>query len=238
MTFSMELKDIHDELLNIKPEGASHDKESCAFCNVSVASLSNPEGGSVDKTYTEDELNVAIANATKDLETQITTLKTQTEQSAFEGKVAEATAALTEQVKELESKLDGAVLEAQSHKEQYEALVAYLEAAKAEAEAQAEIAARRDERLEKVREVASFPEEYLVERADAWAQLSDEDFEAAIADWKALGLKKELANAADAVEAQVPAATAMQANRSDTGSKSAIRDVLSFRNQGIDPRTL
>jgi multidrug resistance efflux pump len=139
------------------------------------------------------------------------------------------------QIAEVRAQLDTAVLEAQQAKSELDTFKAEL-AALAEAEAaQAAIEARRDERLARVKEVASFPEEYLTLNADRFAAMSDEDFEEKVAEWAMISSKTP------AVAGGIPAKTALVAARevtSDSG-RILVREVMQdFRSQHIDPRSL
>lgn len=230
------LKELHDRLLEVKPEGASHDAASCPVCN-GTATVEHANdishGGSV-KTYTEDEFNAVLAQVA-DLEAKVKELDGVRLESAAEAKIAEAQAQADAKVADLQSQLDAAVLEAQAAKQEKEATVAYLEAQQAEADRAAQVAALREERIAKVKEVASFPDEYIESRADAWAALDEEAFEAHLADWKAIGSKP----AADATSEALPADTAMKASRETTTTRSgSLREVLGFRFQGVDTRAI
>ena len=229
------LRILHNQLLEQKPEGASHDVASCPFCSGTTTVELALEGGAVDKTYTEDELKAAIAEATKELETKVAELSAADEQAKIDAAVSEAVAAKEDRIKELEASLDSAVLETQKAKDEYEAIVAFLKETEEAAAREAEVAARREERLAKVAEVASFPEEYVAANADRWANLSNEDFEALVADWAAIAPKKETSTVSE--ETEVPSTAAIE-TASRQAPVSAVRDVLSLTLRGIDPRTL
>lgn len=227
------LKELHDRLLEMKPEGASHDASDCPVCNGTVTdsehSNEDPQGGTL-KTYTEDEYNALLAQVA-DLEAKVNELDGARQESEVEARIAEAKAAADAEVEDLQSKLDTAVLEAQAAKDERDQIVAYFEQLKADEEAAEQIAALREERIGRVKEVASFPDDYIAARADAWAALDEEAFEAALADWKAIANK-----GGD----PVPATTAMTASRDTTNQPQggSLREVLSFRFQGVDPRTV
>lgn len=229
METTMELKELHDELLARKPSGAAHDTENCPMCADQSDGTSSPAtGGDMSKTFTQDELDAAVAEAVKGIQAELETIKAQATQSEVEARLAEA----EDSVKELQSQLDAAVLETQAAKQEKEELLSWLESEKQAAEAAAELAARRDERLAKVAEVASFPEEYMQANADRWAGMPDDDFEAAINDWKTIGAKKESGDSTT----PPPRQTAMVASRDDSGDVSVLKDVLNLRFTGVDPR--
>lgn len=182
----------------------------------------------MSRTFTQDEFDAAVAEAVKPLQEELKTFKAQASQSEVETRIAEMESSL----KELQSKLDAAVLEAEKAKQDKEDILAKQEADRVAAEAATALAARRDERLAKVSAVATFPDEYLQSNADRFAAMSDEDFEAAIEDWKTIGAKK--VETEEAVE--LPRQTAMVASREDDKSSSAVRELFDMKLRGVDPR--
>lgn len=113
---STALKTIHDQLLELKPEGASH-PEDCplrAAAAEEVESASNSHGGSVsEKTYTEAEYN-ALASQVADLEGKLAELAAASTASEIDAAVATVKAEIETQVADLQSQLDAAVLEAEA----------------------------------------------------------------------------------------------------------------------------
>lgn len=185
------------------------------------------------KTY-EAEYNEAIAKV-EALETKVAELSAAAEASTIDAKVAEVKAEAEAQVAEIQSKLDAAVLEAETAKQAHESLVAYLdETAKADAEA-AEFASRKDERIAQVKEAAPLlPDEYITENADRFANMDEDAFTASLEGFKAI-----VAKAPVTPVTEVPSTTAMTAARSNDGeSSNPLRDVLSLRSMGVDTRTI
>lgn len=228
------LKELHDRLLAVKPEDASHDAETCGICN---GTITDSEHANVDlqevplKTYTEDEYNALLAQVA-DLESKVKELDSVRQESAVEAKIAEVQTQFEAQVSELQTKLDTAVLEVKAAQDEKDGVVAYFEALAAEATKAEEIAALREERIAKVKEVASFPDEHIAARAEAWAALDEESFEALLADWKAVASK-----GTSTTEPLVN--TAMQASR-DTNQPQggSLREVMNLRFQGVDTRAV
>lgn len=185
------------------------------------------------KTYTEEEYNALLAQVA-DLETKVNELDSVRQESEAEAKIAEAKAQFEAQVSDLQAQLDTAVLEAQAAKDEKDAVLTYFDQLKAEEEEASRIAALREERIEKVKEVASFPDDYIAARADAWAALDEEAFEAALADWKAIASK------AGVTPEVVPTTTAMTASRDTTNQPQggSLREVLNLRFQGVDTRAV
>jgi hypothetical protein len=234
---SATLRSFHDQLLALKPEDAVHVASECPVCSdetVEVAS-STPTGGSVTetKTYTEAEFNEAVAKV-EALESKVAELSAAAEASTIDAKVAEVKAEAEAQVAEIQSKLDAAVLEAETAKAAHESLVAYLdETAKAEAEA-AEFASRKEERIAQVKEAAPLlPEDYITENADRFANMDEEAFTASLEGFKAIVAKAPATS-------EIPASTAMTAARSNDGESTpnVLREVLSLRGMGVDTRTI
>lgn len=236
-----ELKAIHDRMLAEQPEGASHDASLCPFCAPAVleAASTTLSGGSVsEKTYTEDEYN-ELASQVEALKAQVADLTATASEAEVDAKVSVATAELEQQVADLQAQLDTSVAEAATSKQQFESLVSYLEAeevARAEAEA---LEARKSERIEAVKEAAPFSDDYISENADRWAALSDDEFAAAIEDWKTVAAKA-VATVTDSVDNKkddnIPAETAMKAS-ADQGS-NPLTEIMDLRFSGQDIRNV
>lgn len=221
------LRQIHDELLKSKPEMASHDADQCPLCADQIDGTSSPAGGEMsDKQFTQEELDAAVAEALKPIQEELKGLRANASKSEVEASIAE----MDSKIKELQSQLDAAVLETQNAKQEKADLEAKIEAEKQAEENAKALAARKDERLAKVGEVASFPEEYLQANADRWAAMSDEDFDAAVNDWKTISVKKT-----EGEDSTPPRQTAMVASREEKSS-SALRDIFDLKLRGVDPR--
>lgn len=234
-----QLKTLHDRLLADKPDGAAHDESSCPLCaleaidNEGTTFDDQPEGGSMSddaKTYTEDDLKAAVdkavADATSELNAQLSELKNSQEQAEIDKAVAAAQAEADEKIKELQSKLDAAVLEAETEKKAREELEASVEAEKKAAEETAALEAKKGERTEKVKEVASFTDEYIAENSERWALMADEEFDKCVEDWKVIASRVN--------GDSIPTKTAMTASRDEGGnsnSGSALSELKSLRKE-------
>lgn len=191
------------------------------------------------KEYTEDEVKaavaVAVAEATASLKAELDAVKVSEEAAATDAKIAEAVATKDAEIAELQGKLDTVTLEVAEAKKSYEELVEFLTAeAQAEAAAAAE-EAKRESRLEAVKEFA-FTEDQVAERLDRWVAMEDDSFAALLDDWKAVATKKTETPKGDTV---LPAETAMTASReTETSAPTARREVLGLRFRGIDARKL
>ncbi len=270
-------KVLHDQLLANKPEGAIHEEETCPLCGVEslnanegTTSHDQPKGGSDVNTYTQEELETAIAAVKEarlantqvaaagvsanvaDAITKIDVLAGEVADQAVKAntvtqdatkdegdaqkaeliaKIAELEAQLGKTAAaDLQAKLDAAVLEAATEKKAREDLEASIEAAKAAEEEAKVLAARKEERLTKVKEVASFPDEYLAENADRFAAMSDDDFDKAVKDWTTITAK---------AGEQIPGTTALVASRDDNQSTtSALAEIMELRRSGTDVKSL
>jgi len=223
-------RSLHDALLQAMPEGAAHDREMCALC--SAPSSGKPEGGPVD-TFTAEEVQAAIVEATAPLHARLAAMEAAANESELESRVGAIAAAHEAELAEVRSQLDVAVLEAHSARAQLDATIAYLESERAAAEEAVTLEARREERLAKVREVASFPEDYIAAHADRFVAMSDDDFEARIAEWAALSSKIGMPAGAP------PKVTALMAAReTSTSGRNAMAELRAMRMAGIDPRNI
>lgn len=235
-----ELKILHDKLLAERPEGVTHEKDTCPLCVIdslkSEETINSPEGGNVSegKTYTEAELDAKVEAATSGLNAKLAELEGSQRQSEVDQALNDAKAEADAKVAELQAQLDSAVVEATTAKEEKVAIEEFWASAIEEETKNKEIAARKDSRLEKIAEVASLPEEYLEKNADRFAAMSDEDFNARLEEWKVIASK---------TETTIPKRTALTAAREDGGnsnnnSGSMLGEIAGMRRHLVDPRTL
>lgn len=222
------LKAQHDELLANKPEGVEHNIADCPFCN------ENPEGGNVDKTYSESELNAAVESALAPVLAELEALKAGAAADEVEQRIAAAQADADAKIADLQAQLDSAAVREGELRRELEDTVAYLTG---EAEALAEAAAlelRKGERLSVVRESAQFTDEYLDSNIDRWAALSDEDFASLVEDWKSA--VASVSSREDSGSKSV--STAMNHVRSQSDGSSAVNKLNDLVRSGFDPRTV
>lgn len=184
---------------------------------------------------TQEEFDALLAQV-EELKGKVAELSTASVESQIDAKVAAATAELESKVTDLQTQLDASVLEAQAAKDEKESTLAFLAGVEAEATAAAELAQRKETRITQVKEVASFPDEYLEANADRFAAMSDEAFAAALEDWKTVAPKKS--ETANGKKEEVPSVTAMTASRTTTETVNPLREVMDLRFQGVDVRTV
>lgn len=222
------LKEMHDRLVASRPENASC-PDDCPFCSGEYANFIAGGSDVSDKTYTEDEIAAAVTKATADLRAELDAFKTSAETAEVEARIAAAKAEADTKVAELETRIDTLVVEAEAAKTERDAITAWLDAEAAKVVAEAEAAARLDSRVAAVAEVITFPAERIAERSSTWASLNDEQFEALLADYKALDAKSGTTT--------IATTTAMHATREGEGApQSALADLIRGRNFGVDPR--
>lgn len=205
--------------------------------NADTDSLDLTEGGDeVSKTFTQEEMDAVLAKV-ESLSAELAELKASAEAEAVDAKIAELEEAHAVAVAELQSQLDTAVLEAEEAKKLVEDAKAFAEAEAQAWQEAAESAARKEDRLARVKEVASFPEDYLEANADRWSAMDEDSFEAALSDYAAV---PKAESAAESTDTEVPTETALEGERETASedSGSAIRGVFSLRAQGIDPKTV
>lgn len=239
---SAALKELHDRLLAERPEGVSHNEAACPLCLMGASNnggnpTSQPEGGLMT-TFTKEQVDAAIAEAvtkaTAPLQEKIATLETASEESKVGSAVAEAVEPLQAQIATIQAELEAAV-QAQKVAEDAKAETDKFWAEAIEkAEAEKVAAARKDERLAKVREVANFPEEFITKNADRYAAMSDDEFNARVEEWA-----EQARSLAEKGGTPVPTATALQTERKPNDNQgSALGELRSLRASLTDPRTL
>lgn len=241
-----ELLKEHEEMLASIPNGVAHDTANCTLCNLAgepaaANDIDESERGDMSKTYTEEEFNAAVAAALEPLQAQLDAIKQTETEKDIEARIQAAVESVEAEKAELQNSLDTALVEATEAKDAYTTLTSYLEAEETAAREAQEYAALKEQRLEQVKEVASFSDEHVNANADRWAKMSDEDFDAVISDWKAVAEAAAHPVTEKQEENKIPAATAMIASREESqGSDkfAGARQLMRAGLTGNDPRTL
>lgn len=225
-TNSIDVRMIHDLLLDKKPSKASHDASRCPLC---VASDDGSESHTTDdtlggdvSTITQDDIDKAVAEATADLRAQLEEMKQEQGLAEFETRLSEMTEAHEAKVAELQAEIDTAKASAEAAQAQYSELTTLIEEAQAAEEAAAALTVRTEEIKEAV--ASLFSEEHVAANIDRWAALEPEAFESALADWTdaAEAAKKVATPNVDPAKAQ---ATAMQINSEEPEGERSVADI-------------
>ena len=237
---------MHDLLLSVKPDGAVHDATACQWCTPVVQATDGTdrtEGGVLDVSITQEDLDKAVAAAVTPLQTELEELRkfkaeaesTDAVNAAREELRAEVEAAKVA-AEELQQKLDAATIEATEAKTKHEEIVAWLQAEAERVEAEAQVAALRDERKQAVTALELFPEEYVEENAQRFAEMSPEVFEATMEGWKVIKASKSDESKKDD---ELPKTTVFAATRDEDGTKTShLREVMRLRHEGVDLRRI
>lgn len=194
-------------------------------------------------TYTQEQMDAAIAaavakatsEATASLQSKLDALEAASKESevgkAVEAAVAEAITPLQSQVSDLQKQLDDATVARTAAETAKAEVEAFWADAVAKAEQEQTVAARKDERIAKIRDAKVFDDAYIEANADRFAAMSDEDFAARMEEWAA---------AVPKTTTFIPTATALTAARQDgapANQGSALSELKKFRG-AFDPRTL
>jgi hypothetical protein len=222
------LKEVHDRLLACKPEGAAHDPDSCPLCAMEDTGEENMT------TYTEDEVQAKVEEAVKasraSLDAEIADLKTKLGESEADQAVAAAVAEKDKEISELQSELDKAQVELGNVTAERDAIVAWLEKEKADQERAAEIAARKETRIEALKKVANFQADYLEKNADRFAAMSEEEFETRCAEYAALsGTSYVPGQGTSEIPSGVSGLKAGMEGPSGSGRSSAVKELFAMR---------
>lgn len=176
----VQAKAVHDLVLATKPD---HEHEPCALCD----DLEETVG---DKTYTDEELAAAVeaakaeavaaavAEAVAPVQAELDTLKAAQADTEVGVAIAAAIAPLEAQVADLETELATATAAATAATEARDALQATIDAA-VEAEA---IAERKDERVQAVKDLEFWTDDFIDKNADDFAALTDEAWDEKLAE--------------------------------------------------------
>lgn len=190
------------------------------------------------ETFTQDELDAAVAAASAPLQQRLAELEAQVQETEVGRAVTDAVAAKETTIAELQQQLDAAVAARTTAESTLTETEQYWADAIAAHEAAVELAARAQERAAKAKELGVFNDEYIAENAERFAAMTDEDFNARIEEWQLIASKREPVGFKAAVS-NIPAQTALVASRPDaTATGSALGRLAELKARRVDPRTL
>jgi len=159
---SKSYKELHDLLLEGKPEGADHDQDKCPICSKVKETASQEENVTDEAIFTTEQHEQLLSAAVENAKGEAT---------------AEADAEvlrLNEQLKQAEGKAEAA-----------ETKVAGLETSISDRDEAERLDTLADVRAELVKKAVNFSDEQIEARKESWAKKDDEEFEALVEDYKA-----------------------------------------------------
>lgn len=202
---------LHDDLLANMPTGARHDSDICPFCADKAAqdattsrnppAVGGPDvsgqqsqhtntGGGTSKTMSDISqethdalLRKAVADATTTTEQALAAKATEATELASKVETLEtANADLKSDNERLNKELDTSQVALKAAQDEVASLKADIESKDAAAK-KAEVASKR---AEQVKNLGLFGDEYVAEKASAWADLSDEQWVERVDEWAKL----------------------------------------------------
>lgn len=150
-------KVIHDWMLEKKPAAASHDTQSCQFCNTTDQEKDKVAEG--DKIFTQEQHEALLA-------------------TAIEKAKAEAVSVADAEL----LKLNASVAAFEQTESEKDAKIADLEAKLAARDEEDRLNALAAERVALVKAEANFNDEQIEARKVTWAKMSEDDFKAYLED--------------------------------------------------------
>lgn len=203
---------MHDDLLANMPEGVRHDSDTCPFCvdkaaqSATTSRIPPAESGGPDVSghksqheHTEGGTSKTMSDISQEthdalLQKAVADAISTTEK-ALATKTEEA-AELTGKVTKLEEELEAAKADNERLNKELDTSQVTLKAAQDEvASLKADIAKKDEEaekaeiaqkRTEQVKNLGLFADEYVTEKAKAWAELSDESWSERLEEWAKL----------------------------------------------------
>lgn len=201
---TLKARELHDELLAAKPEGARHDVDICSFCVDKATQIAPaPSGPEATPTAPED----TEGGTTTAMSDEIKTISVETHEALLEKALREATSAteqalaskieentklaaevasLTETKTTLETdnarlnkELDTAQVSLKATADE----VASMKAEKAAEDLAAQKAEIASKRAEQVKSLGLFEENFIAEKAEKWADLAEEQWAERVEEW-------------------------------------------------------
>lgn len=223
-------EELHDLLVAMKPAEFEHGPANCGLCAERAGVAPSNQEGSVS-TYTEEQVQAKLAEALAPLQAQLAELEKAQTAEQIAAQIAEATQPLSDKIAELETETDRLTSELNTVTAERDSLVSANTEREAAEKAAEERAARRDERVAKVLEVAVFTDEQVAERADRWADMEDASFETLLEDLKAHATPPEPGE--ERVPKPVLKAAEERKTPAGSGLSTNMTTALGYRRQGI-----
>lgn len=234
-----ELIALHAQLLQVKPDGVEHDGTQCPLCALEEALPTITPGGEVSDTFTQEQVDAAIADAVAAAVTPFQDRLAELEKAAQETEVGQAVAVavapLEESIAALQAEIDAVTVRATAAEQAKSETDAFWADAIAAEAAKIERDARKDARIEEAKKAGVLSDEYIAANADRFADWEDEEFAARLQEWT------EVAALAKGENSEIPASSGFQAAR-DTAAASSTGSSLGLlremRRGSSDPRSL
>lgn len=243
----IDYKEQHDMLISQKPSDMSQadfdqlieeHKAECSFCNSNLDTGPKERGDNMGENFTQEDVDAAVEAAVAPVQTELDGLKAFLGEAEEDERVAAVKADYETQVNDLKAELDAAKNEAGAAKDELESTLQFFADLQELADLHELYEARKEQRKADVADAASFTEEYIDENIDRWAAMSDEDFAAVVADWRAIPSK---AAEEGSDENEDYRSTAMQGVRPSGGSASVsddLADLLAAQKHGFNIKRL
>jgi|JI9StandDraft_1071089.scaffolds.fasta_scaffold06175_2 hypothetical protein len=244
-----ELRKQHDDLLANKPEEMSDGEfaaliedhaKTCPFCNDKLIAEDNndtdPEGGDMDKTFTQEELDAAVLAAVAPIQAELQSFKDSAVEGEVEARVAEAKAESDAEKADLQAKLDEAVNAKGAAETELANVLAFLATESEAAELAEWFTAIKAERKAQIEEVANFPADYLEANLDRWCEKDDAEFAAMIADWKIASAPKAVEPAGEEAARETAMKNIRPVESGSTVLKGDLANLFGAADAGIDIR--
>lgn len=183
------------------------------------------------EAFSQDDLDAAVAAATGPLQKRLAELEAQVQETEVGKAVAEAVATEAARTAELQTQLDKAEAARTAAENRLAETEQFWTQAIAEHQAAAELESRREQRIAQATDAGVFAEDYVLANADRFAAMSDEDFNARLAEWALIASK--------APATTTPATTALTASKTEsTATASQLGLLGELTTRRIDPRAL
>lgn len=237
------VQEAHDALLASMPADATHPAD-CPLCQKGTGATEKAKEvtpvGAEEPKFTEAQVAQlsasAVAQETAKLQTQVTDL--QAEKAALEttkAGLADQVATLTAEKAELENKVEVAEAAQQAAESARDAVQGEFDTFKSELTEMAEVASRKEVRIEAVKAAAPhLDEKFFAEdkRQVRWTEMADEQFESLLDDYRESAMAALTASEREAVEKasdREKALTDAFANRKGGSDTSSVRETAAFQ---------
>jgi hypothetical protein len=186
------------------------------------------------ESFSQEDLDAAVATAVGPLQKRLGELEAQVQESEVGRAVADATEAKDAEISRLQQAVDAAEAARTAAESKLTETEQFWSTAIAEAEAAVELAARKEQRVAAAAEAGVFSEDYIKENADRFAAMSDEDFTARLEEWRLIAAK------AGTTPAPTPARTALvaAAQPAQPDRFKPLSYIGELNEARVDPRTL